>query len=377
MYEEYQAIVIDNGTGTIKAGLAGDDEPKFVFPSIVGKPKYRENHTKKEIKKLYIGDEAIENKGFSTISYPMEKGIIKNWEEMEEIWEYIIYDALSVVPEDHPILFNEPPFNPERNREKMAEIMFEKFNVPAFYLAISGILSLYASGRTTGITVQLGDSICDTMPIYEGYGLTHAIRRNNLAGRDLTDYLMKILNERNYFFETSSEREIVRDIKEKICYVAYNFDEEMNKEQKSIESNYELPDGNILTIGNERFRCPEALFNPSFMGREEYGIHEFIFGSIIKCDNDVQRDLFGNIVLSGGSSLFPGFAERIEAEMRMLAPPSMRIQIVAPPERKYSVWIGGSILGSLSTFQQMWVIREEYEEFGSSIVLKKCFANQN
>ncbi len=141
----------------------------------------------------------------------------------------------------------------------------------------------------------------------------------------------------------------------------------------SIEKSYELPDGQVLTIGNERFRCPEALFQPSFLGMENAGIHESVYSSIQKCDIDIRKDLLGNVVLSGGSSMFPGITDRMNKEMSALAPATMKVKIIAPPERKYSVWIGGSILASLSTFQQMWISKQEYDESGPGIVHRKCF----
>jgi len=261
--------------------------------------------------------------------------------------------------------------NPKKNREKAAEIFFETFNVPCLFISIQAVLSLYASGRTTGVVLDSGDGVTHAVPIFEGFAMPHAIRRIDLAGRDVTEYLQLLLRKGGHRFYTTAEKEIVRNIKELCCYTAFDPD----KEEDRIESHhkYKLPDGNFIEIGPERFRAPEVLFHPELIGEEFNGVHECLVQSIQRTDLDLRSTLYSNIVLSGGSTLFPGFGDRLLNEVKQLAPKDIKIKISAPLERKFSTWMGGSILASLTTFKTMWVTAEEYREDGAAAIHRKTF----
>ncbi|ETO15613.1 actin [Reticulomyxa filosa] len=323
--------VIDNGSGTIKAGFAGKDVPEAVFPSVVGRPKQQEAN----VKDVYVSDEAVTKREILQLQYPIERGVVTNWDDMEKLWHhtfrkfnlkigYVKKNVLCIAPEEYNVLLTEIPLNPKENREKMIEIMFEKFNIPNVYIAVQAILSLYVNGKTS---------------------------------------------EKQYY-----ENEVVRDIKEKLSYVALDYSEEMKTTEASskLEQSYTLPDGHAITVGAERFQCAEVLFKPNFIGLDQDGIHTLINQCIMKCSIDFRKDnLYNGIVISGGNTLFNGIAERMEKEIRVLAPANKTVKIIAPPERKYSAWNGGSILSSLSTFENMLISALEYNETGLSILQRK------
>jgi len=371
--EEAVPLVVDNGSGMIKAGFAGDDAPRVAFPSIIGRPRYMRWMV--NLKESYIGHEAQAKRGILSLRNPFENGIVTNWDDMEQLWHHTFYNELRVDPEKHPILLTEAPLNPKANREKMTQIMFETFKSPAVYVANHAVLSLYASGDTTGIVLHSGEGVTDAVPIYDGHTLREAIKRCYVGGRGLTDYLIKMLNEKGINFTSNDEKEVVRNIKERLCYVALDIEYELETESSSssVERNYILPDGQEITIGDESFRCPEALFQPSFVGMQVAGIHETIYDSIMMCDAAIRKDLYANVLLSGGTTMLPGFAERMKKELSILAPPTMNINIVSPPNRRNSAWIGGSIMASLSTFQKNFISKAEFDESGPSIVNRKCF----
>jgi centractin len=277
--EANQPVVIDNGTGVLKAGFAGAERPHSYFPSAVGRPKHLHSNVihvfggKLEGCEYFVGDRVQEHRGILKISYPMEHGIVKNWEDMEKLWAHVYSkDCLGIKSQEHPVLLTEAPLNPFKNRERTAEIFFEDFNVPAMYCAPQAILSLYASGRTTGLVLDCGDGCTHVVPVYEGFALPHAIERADVAGRDVTDRLQLLLRRGGCSLQTSSERDIVRQIKEECCRVSFN----PNNEDRTTTQEYRLPDGEVIQIGKEAYQAPEVLFQPELLGSEESGVHQLL-----------------------------------------------------------------------------------------------------
>ncbi|XP_048471015.1 actin-like isoform X2 [Rhincodon typus] len=305
------AVIIDNGSGICKAGIAGDNAPRSVITSIVGRPKAKATMLGAGHKEYYVGEEAQAKRGVLSLKYPIKHGIVVSWDDMEKIWRHVYDCELRVKSHERPVLLTEAPLNPLHNREIMTEMMFECFKVPAMYVAVQAVLALYASGRTTGLVMDSGDGVTHTVPIYEGYCLPHAVNRFDLAGRDITQYFVRILMEVGHTFISSG------------------------------------------------FECP--------------GVHRLVYKSILKCDIDLRKYLHSNVLLSGGSTLFPGLDERLLKELQFLVPTGVPVKVIAPPERKYSVWIGASILTCLTSFQEMWITACEYLEMGSCVVHRKCF----
>lgn len=283
--------------------------------------------------------------------------------------------------DEHPVLLTEPPHNPTSHREQLAEVFFETFRSPALFVSPPAVLSLYASGRTTGVVLDVGEGVTHCIPVYEGYALPHSIIRSDVAGVDVTKRLQLLMRKSGCAFSTTAESDFCSKMKEEVCYVSsvptkeesdYDIGSGVGSSGggsgSDIKAQYQLPDGQVINLSNERHRSSEVLFQPSLIGSEERPVHDVLLTSILSSDMDLRSTLFSNIVLSGGSTLLPGFGDRLLYEVRKHAPERTRIRISAPPERRESAWVGGSILASLSTFKNMWVSRNDYEEYGASIL---------
>ncbi|XP_014210365.1 actin-related protein 2 isoform X1 [Copidosoma floridanum] len=388
-----KVIVCDNGTGFVKCGYAGSNFPAYIFPSIVGRPIIRATNkigdidVKQElcVRDLMVGEEASKLRSMLEISYPMQNGIVRNWEDMCHVWDYTFGpEKMNINPRECKILLTEPPMNPITNRKKMIEVMFEKYQFAGTYIAIQAVLTLYAQGLISGVVVDSGDGVTHICPVYEEYALPHLTRRLDIAGRDITMYLIKLLMQRGYAFNHSADFETVRMIKEKLCYVGYDIEteEKLALETTVLVESYTLPDGRVIKVGGERFSAPEALFQPHLINVEAQGIAELVFDTIQSADIDMRSELYKHIVLSGGSTMYPGLPSRLEREIKQLYLQRVlkndisklnkfKIKIEDSPRRKDMVFIGGAVLAEISKDRDdHWVLREEYEEKGLNVMKK-------
>ncbi len=302
------------------------------------------------------------------MKHPIDRGIIENLDQMEFIWKSMFMDHLRMPEWALPVLLTVSPLSTKAKRERICKVFLDKLEVPAVYVSTAAGLSLYASGRTTGCVMDSGHGVTHAVPIYEGYILQHAVIRMPLGGKDLTEYMMKILMERELVSSRYAQPDLTCDMKESMCFVSLDFDQDMKKaaESNELEKTFELPNGETINLGNERFRCPEALFQPELMGLEAFGgIAKITHDAIVKCDQDIRKDLFANIVLAGGSTLFPGIRERMSKEISLLvSDDALDISIAAPRDPINSALEGGSIMASLPEFQSMWITKKEFEKSG-------------
>jgi actin-related protein len=358
-----KAIIIDNGSYNTKAGISGFLYPSLIFPTITGHTKYKKSLTT-DIKtyNFYAGNEAESKRCILDMCNPIKKGNVDNWDNMIKLWEYI-FTRLNIIPHNNKVLLTEPILNSIKNKEKVIETMFECFNVSHTFIGIQGILSLYGNGKTTGVILDLGHDISQITPVYDGYTIQHAVNRIDLAGTNITEYYQRLLELSGYRFPNISGKHIVSKIKEEYSYC------EIDNKSETDNYIYKLPDGNKINITSEAYQSTEILFDPRIIGQDKDGIHKLLYDSIIRTDIDIRRPLFSNIVLAGGTSMIYNFDTRLAFELNKLV--NINIEIEHTENRQYTSWIGGSILSSLSTFESSWISKQEYNDYGNSIIYRK------
>ncbi|XP_042336377.1 actin-like protein 9 [Sceloporus undulatus] len=365
------AVVIDTGTGTCKAGFAGQQTPEVYVGTLVGHPTEKSMRTRRDRPDTFVGDQARLESDLELI-LPVRHGIIVDWDAAETLWRHLFHE-LNVHPEDHALLMSDPPLCPTTNREKLVEVVFESLNSPGMYVAYQSVLSVYAHGKISGLVVDTGHAVTHTVPVHQGYNLPHATERMDIAGINMTSFLMDLLRDMGHYFDDRM-LDVIEDIKHKCCYVALDFDSEWTRPKRDYMMDYQLPDGQMITLGKERFQCPEILFHPpQTPGLSLQGVHGMAQKSLRKVPEESRKEMYENILLCGGSSLFEGFEKRFTHDIMTGVATNTKVKVTAIPLRQYSVWTGGSILASLKNFQPCWVRREQYQEHGPYIVHRKCY----
>ncbi|EFC50844.1 hypothetical protein NAEGRDRAFT_29311 [Naegleria gruberi] len=369
-YDNPPPVVIDFGSGVFKAGIAGEEIPSCCFQNVVGLP-HLDDENEYLNEEFLVGDKALDQRHSHQLFYPMDKGQVEDWEQIEFLIEYALLDVLDVEPEDTLLLITDNPMSTKKEKEKMAECLFELFLIPGLCYMPQPLLSLYSVGKTTGLVIDSGDCVSHTVPVFEGFIIDHAMNHLDFGGRDVTHYLQRMLYSKGYRFASSSEHHFVREIKESFAYVSQNFEKEKKKPYSEIKKDYELPDGQIITLDEELFACTELLFNPSLMGKDAPGLAELVFDTFKASPIDVRKDFYNSIVLSGGNTLFNGFKERIKLELENNEKSFKPFKVLADPMRQFSAWMGGSVIASLPTFEDAVVTYEDWEDYGPRSLYQK------
>lgn len=373
-------MIIDLGSGDIKAGFNGQERPKVLFKNQIGEPKYskiisnfnKDNNT--PLKDIYIGEKCDLCLSALKIRNPLEHGIFKNTEDILPIFSHI-FTRLKLDSEElktHPILITESLLNPSKNRENIASILFENFDIPKIFFASQPILSLFATSNTTGTILESGEGVTQSCVVYEGYSIPFSFERYDYGGGDVTKYLYTILQNLGFYFDTSAEYQIVKDIKEQLCFACQSdMIRNIKKESEFEKENYFLPDGNVIKLGEERILPPEILYNPELNGMEFPSFQKLVFNSISKVDMELRPKLYETILLSGGNTSIKGTGNKFYSEFKKLINPNMKIKIHTPKNPYLLCWTGGNVVSGLEIFKKMWISKEEWEEKGEEIVHNK------
>lgn len=383
-------VVCDTGTGVIKAGFAGEQEPSLNFPNLVGRPRADAAlGDALKVHDLVIGDEAAAGRSMLQLSRPISNGVVQSWEDMEAVWDYT-FGQLGITPSEHKVVQTEAALNPPRNRERIVETMFERYGFAGVNVSVQAILALNSQGLTSGFVVDSGDGVTHLVPVMQGYLEPALVERVNLAGRHVTEHLMKLLAGQGHPLNSTADLETVREIKQKLCYVAYDPESEkkLARETTLVDRQYTLPDSRVIRVGAERFLAPEILFNPAAAGRGDGGgLADLVFNTIRRSEIDVQKDYFSHIILSGGTTMFPGLSSRLEKDIRKLylervlqgdrsRAAKFRCNVEDPPRRQHMVFLGASIVAEAHEQQaheqqagsRWFITRQEYNECGPSVV---------
>ena len=372
-------IIVDIGSGEVKAGFSGEENPKVIFKNYFGEPKYNKilrtfNNESQELNEKFIGEDCDKYMGIIKLRFPVKHGIFQNDQDILSIFDYI-YSKLGISSQEikeHPVLITEPLLNPYTNREKIACSLFDNLGVPALFFASQPILSLFSTSNTSGVVLESGDGITQSCVVFEGYSIPCSYERYNYGGSDVTEYLKNLLKKRGYNFYNSTEYRLVNEIKENSCFCfGGNIKNDIKDSKKALNRNlinYYLPDGSSIPIGDERLLATEILFKPEYIGKEYLSLPDMIISSVNKVDIQLRTKLYENILLSGGNTGFNGLHEQMNSELKNKLTKNMKINLQKPEKPQYCCWFGGNIIATLEIFKKMWVTRNDWTEKGSNIV---------
>lgn len=372
----YASVIIDNGTESIKVGLAGDEAPRAVIPTLVGYSQFTALDVVMDKTNYSIGKTAYKKRGLLSMREPIVNRKIEDFDAMEKIWHHVLLKEMKVDTSQNSVLLTQSCEYTDDCRRKIAEIFFEAFNTPSIYLGNQGVLGLFATGNTKGVALDSGEGGTHVVPVYEGYVSPYSVDKIDISGKNITEHLHGLLNEKGLTFSKHYDFDIIKNIKETKSYISLDYEKELKEfiENANVKDRtYELPDKEKININKEQIEAPELLFQPQMIGRPEFGIGELVYKSYFSIDTEVRNSLFENIVLVGGNTLFNNFPERLCNNMKSFGGNSIDFKVYAPAERKFTPWIGGSILSCLTPFEGMWVSKKEYEDHGADIINIKSF----
>jgi actin-related protein len=359
------AVVLDTGSDTTRAGYSGDDHPRLILPTCVGTKPAPGDQTAR-----HFGQQATKRRGEVAVSWPVERGGVADWGALEAFWEHLHRSCLQLTADSGcPVFITEPALSPAAHRTRLAEVFFEQLRVPSLFVCPTPPLGLYATGHVTGLVLDAGHGACHAAPVCEGFALYHAIGRLGFGGADVTELLRRRLSDKGTPLPAGHEAEACRYLKERACEVAT--DPRPPTKAEATPTEHLLPDGTRVVLGSERFDCCEALFDPAVLGTPGRGLSAMLLEAITKCDTDLRPTLARTVVLVGGTTLLRGLPDRVQRDLQD-GIPSERVGVIAPKGRQHANWVGGSLLASLPTFQDFWVTRAEYAEDPNTIH-RNCF----
>lgn len=427
--DEVGAIVFDCGSHSFRAGYGGEEYPKFDIPSYIGVREVIETTTDDTIDEVASGKKSLKKNEYfidtprvffprknTEITTYMKDGMIEDWDIFEQVLDYLYGSCLYTESQHHSILFTEAPWNEKDKREKLTELMFEKYKVPAFFLIKNAVLSAFANGRVSSLVLDSGATHTSAVPVYDGYCITHAVVHSPIGGDFIAEQCRRLLEKQNIdvvpYYKVGSKKEVkdgeapIWTLRSNLPDVTKSYDEFMRKQliedfahltlqlcdtpidvefmEKLPAVSYGFPCGFRKDFLAERAKIPEALFDLKYIDGEKENstiksslmdVSQIAATSCGMCDVDIRQSLYSSLMVTGGNSLITGFTERLNHDLAHKCPATMKLRVSAAPttvERRYGAWIGGSIVSSLGTFQQLWIGKGEYEESGKSIIERKC-----